>query len=84
VLAAYKKHVDPDYTWSNFTLEEQSKVIVAARSNNTLDHAKLVGALPDLYIPDIHEAVDKCMQRCRANLEADPSWPANLPKRAGK
>lgn len=81
VLALYKQYVDPSYTWSNFTLEEQAKVIVAARSNNTLDHAKLVAALPDMHIPEIHEAVAGCMQRMRANLEKDPSYPANIPKR---
>jgi hypothetical protein len=33
----YKQYIDPDFTWSNFTLEEQAKVIVAPRSNNLLD-----------------------------------------------
>jgi hypothetical protein len=81
-LALYKKHVDPEYTWSNFNLEEQAKVIVAARSNNTLDHAKLVAALPDIHIDDIHTAMEKCMQRMRAGLEAEGNYPACLPRRS--
>ncbi len=37
ILELYKQYIDPDFTWSNFTLEEQAKVIVAPRSNNLLD-----------------------------------------------
>ena len=37
ILQMYKDHIDPDFTWSNFSVEEQAKVIVAARSNNLLD-----------------------------------------------
>ena len=37
VLQMYKDYIDPDFSWSNFTVEEQAKVIVAPRSNNLLD-----------------------------------------------
>ena len=37
ILELYKQYVDPEITWSNFSLEEQAKVIVAPRSNNLLD-----------------------------------------------
>lgn len=37
ILQMYKDYIDPEFKWSNFTVEEQSKVIVAARSNNLLD-----------------------------------------------
>ena len=37
ILQMYKEYIDPDFKWSNYTIEEQSKVIVAARSNNLLD-----------------------------------------------
>ena len=46
--------------WTNFTLEEQDKILAAKRSNNELDCSKLVNALPDLEIPEIHVAVDRC------------------------
>jgi dTDP-4-dehydrorhamnose reductase len=81
-LALYKQYVDPDYTWSNFNLEEQAKVIVAARSNNTLDHTKLCASLPDIHIDDIHTAMEKVMQRMRAGLEAEGNYPACLPRRS--
>eukprot|EP01038_Epipyxis_sp_PR26KG_P011240 gene11240-15081_t len=84
VLDLYKKHVDPSYTYENFSLEEQALVIKAGRSNNTLDHTKLCSALPDLEIPEIHVAVEKCMQRMKINLEKEGIWPNGLPKRAPK
>lgn len=37
ILQLYKDYIDPDFTWQNFTVEEQAKVIVAPRSNNLLD-----------------------------------------------
>jgi hypothetical protein len=37
ILQLYKDYIDPEFTWSNFTVEEQAKVIVAPRSNNLLD-----------------------------------------------
>ncbi|CAD7701162.1 unnamed protein product [Ostreobium quekettii] len=37
ILELYKKYIDPEFTYRNFTLEEQSKVIKAPRSNNLLD-----------------------------------------------
>ena len=37
ILQMYKDFIDPEFKWSNFSVEEQAKVIVAARSNNLLD-----------------------------------------------
>lgn len=81
VLDLYKKHVDPSYTYSNFSLEEQAKVIKAGRSNNTLDHKKLTEALPDIKIPDIITSMEQVMIRMKANLEKDGTYPEHLPKR---
>jgi len=80
-LELYKKHVDPSYEWNNFTVEEQSKILAAGRSNNTLDHTKLCEAIPDFQIDEIHVAMEKAIIRMRQNLEADGNYPACLPKR---
>jgi len=82
VLDLYKKYIDPDYTYTNFSVEEQAKILKAGRSNNTLTHEKLVSALPDLVIPEIHEAMENVFKRMRVNLEAEGIWPDKLPKRA--
>ncbi|XP_040376729.1 trifunctional UDP-glucose 4,6-dehydratase/UDP-4-keto-6-deoxy-D-glucose 3,5-epimerase/UDP-4-keto-L-rhamnose-reductase RHM3 [Oryza brachyantha] len=48
ILEMYKKYIDPSFKWSNFTLEEQAKVIVAPRSNNEMDGTKLKDEFPEL------------------------------------
>ncbi|KAL7143485.1 hypothetical protein ABFS83_08G193900 [Erythranthe nasuta] len=48
ILEMYKQYIDPDFKYSNFTLEEQAKVIVAARSNNEMDASKLKKEFPEL------------------------------------
>jgi len=46
-LDLYTKYVDPTYTYKNFTIEEQSKVLKAGRSNNELDATKLMRDMPE-------------------------------------
>ncbi|GAB4856946.1 hypothetical protein Ancab_014864 [Ancistrocladus abbreviatus] len=41
ILEMYKKYIDPNSTWKNFTLEEQANVFIAPRSNNGLDTTEL-------------------------------------------
>ncbi|KAG2305607.1 hypothetical protein Bca52824_025355 [Brassica carinata] len=48
ILEMYKSYIEPSFKWSNFTLEEQAKVIVAPRSNNEMDGAKLSKEFPEL------------------------------------
>ncbi|GER45113.1 dTDP-glucose 4,6-dehydratase [Striga asiatica] len=48
ILEMYKKYIEPDFKWTNFTLEEQAKVIVAPRSNNEMDASKLKKEFPEL------------------------------------
>lgn len=82
VLDLYREHVDPTYTYSNFSVEEQAKILKAGRSNNTLDHTKLIAALPDVHIPDIKTSMKEVMKRMKVNLEKEGVWPEKLPKRA--
>ena len=79
VLALYKEIVDPAYTWRNFSLEEQSEVIKADRSNCELDSAKLVAKVKqyvgegyELELPEIHEAYQGCFERMKANMQQGP------------
>lgn len=34
ILQLYKDYIDPEFTWSNFTLEEQAKVCGVTMGNN--------------------------------------------------
>jgi 3,5-epimerase/4-reductase len=65
VLTLFKQYVRPDFTWKNFTLEEQAKVIKAGRSNCKLDTSKLVKKLEEykFEVSEIHEAYAQCFQR---------------------
>lgn len=65
VLTLYRDHVDPSFTWSNFTLAEQALVIKAGRSNCELDTTKLVKSLAALgvSVPEIHESYVGVFQR---------------------
>lgn len=68
VLALYKEHVQPDFTWKNFTLDEQALVIKAGRSNCELDTTKLEAALKTLgmEVPEVHVAYASCFKRMAA------------------
>jgi 3,5-epimerase/4-reductase len=68
VLALFKKYVRPDFSWKNFTLEEQAKVIKAGRSNCKLDTTKLENKLAEYNykVPEIHEAYEGCFKRMAA------------------
>jgi len=69
VLDLYTKYIDPTYTYSNFTVKEQAKVIKAGRSNNELDTTKLMRDMPEgVVINDIKTACDLCFQRMKENL----------------
>ena len=37
ILELYKKYVNPEFTWKNFSIEEQTKILTCDRSNNLLD-----------------------------------------------
>jgi 3,5-epimerase/4-reductase len=59
ILQMYQEIVDPSFTWNNFSLEEQDKILLSKRSNNQLTNDKLYALYPDL--PDIHTSVRKCL-----------------------
>jgi len=83
VLDLYTKYIDPTYTYKNFTVEEQAKVIAAPRSNNELDTTKLLRDMPEgIVINDIVTAYELCFQRMKVNLEKQYGGPVpdSLPK----
>lgn len=60
LLDLYKKHVDPEFTWENFTEEEQNSILKAKRSNCELDASKLSSLYP---VTPIHEALEAIMEK---------------------
>jgi 3,5-epimerase/4-reductase len=66
ILDLYKKYIDPNFTYANFSLDEQAKILKAGRSNNELDSSKLAKAYPS--IPHISESIHGVFQRMAKNL----------------
>ena len=89
VLALYTEIVDPTFTWKNFSLQQQSEILKAGRSNCKLDTEKLVGKLKDYNydLPEVHVAYRQCFQRMVENgalekkREADKMDQAHVLKR---
>lgn len=76
ILEMYREIVDPGFTWENFSVEEQRKILAADRSNNYLETQKLQEMYPDVL--PIHDAVRKCLESYRAHLEMEEASKYNL------
>ena len=57
LLDLYRDYVAPDLRYTNFTLDEQAKVLRAGRSNNELHSSKLKKEFPEML--SIRESVIK-------------------------
>ncbi|KAL4427442.1 hypothetical protein ABPG77_000731 [Micractinium sp. CCAP 211/92] len=68
ILGLYKQYVDEEFTWSNFSVEEQAKVIVAPRSNNLLDTTRIEGEFPDI-LPIKESLIKYVFEPAAANKE---------------
>lgn len=70
VLAMYRELVDPAFSWSNFSAEEQGKVLRAGRSNNRLSTDVLRSLCPD--VQDVHSAVRACLTEWKRRTPPPP------------
>jgi dTDP-4-dehydrorhamnose reductase len=59
ILEMYKEIVDPSFTWENFTIEEQNKILKSKRSNNHMNTNKIITLYPN--IPNIKTAIRNCL-----------------------
>jgi dTDP-glucose 4,6-dehydratase len=66
ILQMYKEIVDNDFTWNNFTQEEQRKILAADRSNNFLETTKLQTLYPT--IKNIRNSVRECLIQYKSSL----------------
>ena len=55
----YKEIVDPEFTWNNFTIDEQNEILASGRSNNFLETDKLSSMYPEVL--NIRESVKKIL-----------------------
>jgi hypothetical protein len=59
ILQLYKQHIDASFTWNNFSLEEQAKILRAGRSNNHL------GSLLSLFFAQLSQTFRSCLHSIR-------------------
>ncbi len=64
ILQMYKMIVDPNFTWKNFTLEEQDKVLKSERSNNYLSTKKLE---KEYIVNNIRTAIKNVLLKYKIN-----------------
>lgn len=55
ILQMYKDIVDKNFSWNNFEIEEQDKILLSKRSNNYLDTSVLKTKYPN--VKNIHDSV---------------------------
>ena len=65
ILEMYKEIVDPDFTWKNFSLEEQAAILDSGRSNNFLDTTRLETLYPTVMT--IKESVRNMLIQMKQN-----------------
>ena len=67
ILSLYKKYVDPNFTWKNFSIEEQKQILASDRSNNYLDTHRLESLYPT--VKNIKDSLETILQNYVINSE---------------
>jgi dTDP-4-dehydrorhamnose reductase len=70
ILEMYKEIVDPTFSWSNFSIEEQNEILASKRSNNCLNTEKLESISP-IKIKDIKTSVKDIIIQMKSNETTD-------------
>ena len=66
ILEMYREIVDKDFTWNNFSIEEQRQILASERSNNFLDTSRL----ESLYnVKGIKESVRDVLYKMKEVVE---------------
>jgi hypothetical protein len=60
ILEMYRDIIDPDFKWTNFSVEEQNQILAAGRSNNELDTTLLESLYPN--VTPIKEAIRNLLE----------------------
>lgn len=70
ILEMYRDIVDPLFSWKNFSVEEQRKILSADRSNNFLDTMRLSSLYPQ--VRNIKDAVRSSLEEYKLKLDLEP------------
>ena len=69
ILEMYRDLVDPHFTWENFSLEEQAKILASERSNNFLDTTRLEELFPQ--VKSIKESVREMLENYKIHKNVE-------------
>ena len=48
ILSLYRYYIAPNFTWVNFSIDEQDMCLKAPRSNNEIDDTNLLNEFPEI------------------------------------
>lgn len=69
ILEMYKDYIDPHFTWENFSVEEQAKILASERSNNFLETTRLESLFP--HVKPIKESVREMLEKYKINKKVE-------------
>jgi len=67
ILEMYKEIVDPNFTYKNFTIEEQNEILASGRSNNFLETTRLETLYPN--VKNIKTSVREILVQMKENKD---------------
>lgn len=67
ILQMYKEIVDPNFTWENFSIEEQNEILASKRSNNCLD-TQTLETMTGGRVKHIRESVREVLVKMKDNM----------------
>jgi dTDP-4-dehydrorhamnose reductase len=65
ILEMYREIINNDFKWENFSIEEQTEILDAGRSNNYLDTTRLESLYPD--VKNIKDSVREILFKMKEN-----------------
>ena len=68
ILEMYKEIVDPDFSYKNFTIEEQNEILASGRSNNFLETTRLESLYPN--VKNIKTSVREMLIQMKKNKDS--------------
>lgn len=67
ILQMYKEIVDPNFTWENFSIEEQNQILASKRSNNCLD-TQILETMTGGRVKHIRDSVREVLMKMKDNV----------------
>jgi 3,5-epimerase/4-reductase len=66
ILTMYKEIVNPDFTWENFSIDEQNTILASKRSNNCLNTEKIT-EITNGKVSNINDSVKQILLQMKNN-----------------